>query len=295
MNSILCTLMLFSSSSALKISTKSYQPELVQLLANPGQGSTALSQLLMSSENVATLCKGETWQCEPCNFMEEGLCTSTHSDVNALRHATDTWAQYWDLSRPLLMKKSMTDVISHTVVEAHRVYLQLVHDGLPDRMKGAFIDGLRFAYIVLWRPLCLFTKTSKTFPGEKETVEQIEYLSNLVAAFPREIGARVLVINYGSLVWDMEKTKKRVEEFLPEAGALDTSFQPRMNVDIFPGNNWKANESISQYAFTHQNDPNTHGYNVVQQTCESGELTEQFAYLRNRYETAVAHLRSMSM
>mmetsp|Transcript_154890 Transcript_154890/g.281647 ORF Transcript_154890/g.281647 Transcript_154890/m.281647 type:complete len:304 (-) Transcript_154890:240-1151(-) len=303
MKSIVCTLlMLLSSGAALKIAAKPYQPELVQLLSVPGQGSTALSQLLMSSKNVATLCSGQTWQCEPCNFMDEAseLCEGIGSDVNVLRNAMDTWALHWDLSRPLLMKKAMFDVVERSVLETHRMYLQMAASGLPQRMRGASIDGLRFAYIVLWRPFCL-SKMSSHFSGVPSEVENLEYLGNIVENLPRETGARVLVINYGSLLWDMEKTKKRVEAFLPEAGLLDTSFEPRMDIDVFPGNLWKATGSISEYAQAHQSDAATLGYNVLQQTCESEALSEYFPLnptdknLRARYGHAVDILRAKSM
>mmetsp|Transcript_68703 Transcript_68703/g.129648 ORF Transcript_68703/g.129648 Transcript_68703/m.129648 type:complete len:296 (+) Transcript_68703:73-960(+) len=295
MNSIVCTLLLlFSSSAALKISAKPNRPELVQLLANPGQGSTALGQLLMSSTNVATLCRAETWQCEPCNLMggDNDLCTGT--DMYSLRNAVDIWSKYWDLSRPLLLKKSLFDVMRHSVVDTHRAYLSMVADGLPRRMQRASIDGLRFAYIVLWRPICI-SKMSSNFEGVPKEVQNLEYLGNLVENLPREAGARVLAINYASLLWELDKTKKRVEEFLPNAGVLDASFQPRMNIDIFPGNKWKATESILQYGRAHVGDAITRGYNVSQQTCERDEFGEEFAHLRARYEDAVGLLRAKSM
>mmetsp|Transcript_132069 Transcript_132069/g.229621 ORF Transcript_132069/g.229621 Transcript_132069/m.229621 type:complete len:307 (-) Transcript_132069:127-1047(-) len=267
MNSIvLLLLMLVSSSSALKISAKSKDPLLVQLLADAGHGSTALEMLLMSSSNVATLCKGGTWQCEPCPIDRE-LCAGTDHDVNVLRNATGTWADYWDLSRPLLMKKAMFETMGHKVMESHQTYIKMVTEGLPQRMKDASIHGLRFAYIAMWRPLCLASLSSAT-PGVIKEVEQLEYLDNLVARLRQETDAQVLVINYGSLLWDLEKTKKRVEEFLPEAGPLHTNFQPAMNLDIFPGNRWKAKLSISQFASAHQNEVASLGYNVEQQKCE---------------------------
>jgi len=212
----------------------------------------------------------------------------------------DTWALHWDLSRPLLMKKAMFDVVERSVLETHRMYLQMAASGLPQRMRGASIDGLRFAYIVLWRPFCL-SKMSSHFSGVPSEVENLEYLGNIVENLPRETGARVLVINYGSLLWDMEKTKKRVEAFLPEAGLLDTSFEPRMDIDVFPGNLWKATGSISEYAQAHQSDAATLGYNVLQQTCESEALSEYFPLnptdknLRARYGHAVDILRAKSM
>mmetsp|Transcript_88546 Transcript_88546/g.156761 ORF Transcript_88546/g.156761 Transcript_88546/m.156761 type:complete len:308 (+) Transcript_88546:84-1007(+) len=268
MKSILCTLlMLLSSSSALKVSAKARSPVLVQLLADPGHGSTALEMLLMSSKNVATLCKGQTWQCEPCAFYAGKMCPGLDHDVNVLRNATATWAEYWDLSRPLLMKKAMYETMAHTVLEAHHMYLRMVTEGLPQRMQDASIQGLRFAYIAMWRPLCLASLSSAT-PGVIKEVEQLEYLDNLVARLRQETDAQVLVINYGSLLWDLEKTKKRVEEFLPEAGPLHTNFQPAMNLDIFPGNRWKAKLSISQFASAHQNEVASLGYNVEQQKCE---------------------------
>lgn len=290
--------MLSNSAAALKISPKSNRPdprpELVQLLASPGSGSTALAQLLMSSTNVATLCKAGTWQCEPCNYMEgdKHFCVGTGSED--LRHVMDTWSKYWDLSRPLLMKKSLFDVMNHTVVEAHRGYLNMVADGLPQRMQSASIHGLRFAYIVLWRPLCI-SKMSSNFPGIPEEVFNLEYLANITEILPRETGARVLVINYASLLWDLENTKRRLERFFPEAGLLDANFQPRMNIDIFPGNLWKATESVEQYAHAHLGDVVTRGYNVSRQMCQEDELTGEFAPLRTQFQKAVARLRAKSI
>lgn len=304
MNSILCTsLILLSCSAALKISAKPNNPQLVQLVADPGHGSTALEMLLMSSKNVATLCKGGTWQCEPCAFYAGKMCPGLDHDVNVLRNATATWAEYWDLSRPLLMKKAMYETMGHSVMDAHRMYRKMVSEGLPQRMKDSSIRGLRFAYIAMWRPLCL-AKLSSATPGVAREVESLVYLSDLVQRLREEPGARVLVINYGSMLWDMEKTKTRVEKFLPEAGVLDTNWHPTMDVDIFVGNKWKANLSISEFADAKKDDAKTYGYNVVQQRCEFDDSNDPFnaphlnderqTNLREKYQKAVSRLRWFS-
>lgn len=294
---IITFIMLVSSNVALKFSSKLHRPEMIQLLALPGQGSTALAQLFMSSKNVATLCKGGSWQCEPCDLMQYGcdfMQEGNQIDINALRNATDTWAQYWDLSRPLLLKKSMVELLRNSVVETHRMYLNMVAHGLPQRMQNASIDGLRFAYVALWRPLCLSKMSS---PVDVPTmVEQLQHLSNIVHRLRKENGARVLVINYGSLVWDLENTKKRVERFLPEVGLLDTQFEPRINIDILPSNEWKVKGSMSSYASAHQHDAAMLGYSVTQQSCrKNDEFNGPYAYLRTKYADAVASLRAMSM
>mmetsp|Transcript_124721 Transcript_124721/g.233231 ORF Transcript_124721/g.233231 Transcript_124721/m.233231 type:complete len:305 (-) Transcript_124721:85-999(-) len=302
MKSILCTLlMLLSSSAALKVSAKARSPVLVQLLADPGHGSTALEMLLMSSKNVATLCKGQTWQCEPCAFYAGKMCPGLDHDVNVLRNATATWAEYWDLSRPLLMKKAMYETMAHTVLEAHHMYLRMVTEGLPQRMQDASIQGLRFAYIAMWRPLCL-GKLSSATPGVVREVQSLQYIVDIVEKLRQETGARVLVINYGSMLWEMEKTKKRVEKFLPEAGSLDTNWQPMLDVDIFEGNRWKADLSISQFAS--QKDAGSLGYDVVQQSCEWDDSNDPFTAehltpvasrnLRTQYQEVVARLLEFS-
>lgn len=291
--------MLFSSSAALKLSAKWKKPELVQLLVNPGQGSTALEMLLMSSKNVATLCKAGSWQCEPCAYDGQALplCKGIDHDVNTLRNATNTWAKYWDLSRPLLMKKTLSP---QNVVQRHQMYLKMVTEGLPQRMKDASIHGLRFAYIVMWQPLCLSPMTQ----GVKNLVRKLCNLSDLVEKLMQESGARVLVIDYGSFVWDSEKTKQRVEEFLPEAGTLDTNFFPRVSIDIFRANQWKPQQTISQYASAHYDDASSLGYNIVQQKCEAQDLSRIFAAthlskaesrtLQQKYQQAVARLTALS-
>mmetsp|Transcript_160883 Transcript_160883/g.283470 ORF Transcript_160883/g.283470 Transcript_160883/m.283470 type:complete len:301 (+) Transcript_160883:69-971(+) len=291
-------LMLLSSSAALKLSAKWKKAELVQLLVNPGQGSTALEMLLMSSKNVATLCKAGSWQCEPCDFGRGlPLCKGIDHDVNTLRIAANTWAEYWDLSRPLLMKKSL---LPQNVVEQHQMYLQMVTEGLPLRMQDASIHGLRFSYIAMWQPLCL----SPLNQGVKNLVRRLWDLSDLVEKLMQESGARVLVINYASFVWDSETTKTRVEEFLPEAGTLDTNFSPRRNIDIFEGNKWKPQQTISQYASAHYDDASSLGYNIEQQRCESHDLSRIFAAtqlskaeiltLQQKYQQAVARLEALS-
>lgn len=298
---IVTFMMLVSSNTALKISSRFRQPELIQLLALPGQGSTALAQLFMSSENVATLCKGRSWQCEPCDLMQYGcdfMQEGNQIDINALRHATDIWAQYWDLSRPLLLKKSMIELLHNSVVETHRTYINMVGRRLPQRMQDASIDGLRFAYVALWRPLCLSKMSSPVDdPLDAATmVEQLQHISDIVQRLRKENRSRVLVINYGSLIWDLENTKSRVESFFPEIGALDTDFEPKMNIDIFPSNQWKVKGSMSSYSSAHKDDAAILGYDVTQQTCHNNdELKELSAHMRAQYEDAVANLRAMSM
>mmetsp|Transcript_140145 Transcript_140145/g.254883 ORF Transcript_140145/g.254883 Transcript_140145/m.254883 type:complete len:301 (+) Transcript_140145:69-971(+) len=297
MCSIVALMMLVSSNAALKISPKFRRPELIQLLALPGQGSTALAQLFMSSENVATLCKGKSWQCEPCDLMQYGcnfMQEDNQIDIDALRNATDTWAQYWNLSRPLFLKKSMIELLRNSVVETHRMYLNMAAHGLSQRMQNAAIGGLRFAYVAMWRPLCLSKMSS---PVDVPTmVKQLQHLSDVVSRLRKEKGARILVINYGSLIWDLENTKKRVESFLPEAGTLDTTFEPRMNIDIFPSNEWKVQGSLSSYASAHQKDAAIFGYNVTQQTCfKNDEFNGPYAHMRMQYADAVSNLRAMSM
>jgi len=75
----------------------------------------------------------------------------------------------------------------------------------------------------------------------------------------------VMVLSYADLLFRPAYALERLQDFLPEAGLLDIAFRPKLGVDIFPQNEWKAEGSVADYAREHT--PESVGYDTRTRTC----------------------------
>jgi len=273
--------------------------------------STALESVLMSSAKVATLCSSGLWQCEGRAIMMEtggfddhGLwfpsLVQNYSLGWNFSVALDAFSRYWDLSRPVLLEKSPRNMLA--IREVHEGFLGAT---LPHRFTSLGVTRLRQAYVMLWRPICLHVLSSQAMrqvrqsSREKFAALELEYLEQLVEdhRYLTEAGEHVLVVNLADLIWRGEQTMGRLARFLPCAGPFDYDFIPRLGVDIFEGNNWKA--PLSVRSFGQSVDPHDCcGYSMERLSCGSDNANLFSGHLESgllrRARGAVAYMQRYS-
>lgn len=238
---------------------------LLMAVANGFHGSTALSQTLMGSPSLATLCSAGTWQCEGAKM-----------GTNFKQHLLETYARHWNLSKPVLFDKTpkMLDAVPF-------FYLKYLHgrlggqDGaVPPIFRLRGIQRLNVAFVTMWRPLCLAPLSSHTpdVPTYLFAKKEALYLQNMMMSvkWMRRAGYPNLVLSFGQMMFQPQKTQHFLRRYLPCLPGLDVSFVPQMGVDIFPQNHWKVNASVA--SFKGDNNPASFGYNAVTDRCE-GEWT----------------------
>lgn len=272
-------------------------------------GSTALESVLMSSRNVSTLCSSNGWQCEGRAIMLD----EQKSEDTALWYPTlvenytlgwnftlalELFSRYWDLDRPILLEKTPRQML---VVEEARAAFRGAQ--LPARFFHRGIVQLRLAYVMMWRPICLHvlsslaTKHVNSSSGKRVGKLELQYLEKQVEdhRYLTGVGESVLVINLADLMWRGDRTLGRLQGFLPCGGPLDLDFVPRLGVDIFEGNMWKA--PLSVRAFGRNTEPRgCCGYDLERRSCGGADnQANLFAVhlgpgLQKQAETAVKYM-----
>ena len=221
--------------------------------------STALQGLFMSSPSIATLCSSREWECEGRRIMQHhGFSEFGHEDGTGRAWDYSTllrlYSQFWDLSKPLLLEKTPNQYMrTATMLSA------LSQAALPLRMLDKGVRVLKRAYVLMWRPFCLWQLSSHAHeagaPTKSDWLEdEIRTLEHLVADHRLLILADepILVVSYADVLWQPESVVSQLEDFLPCAGRLDADFVPQMGVDIFEGNHWKAVGTVRQYGAQHR-------------------------------------------
>ena len=125
---------------------------------------------------------------------------------------------------------------------------------------------------MMWRPWCLaqlskHAKNTMSKSPERWQRNELEIDRAFVARHKAlvKMNVSVLVVSYADLLWRQDRTVMRVQEFLPCAGRLSTSFVPQPGVDYFEANHIKVQGSIRE--FGHSASAERLGYNRSSHTC----------------------------
>lgn len=244
-------------------------------------GSTALEGLLMSSKNLATLCSSGVPNCEGGAIMmrhaEQTLVsgdkTMTASDRVAVvdghemyiseelwqermathwnySEALDQFSRYWDLDRPVLFDKT-----PNVLRDLATVYKGFKQAALPEAFRIRGVSSLEYAFVLMWRPSCLWKLSSHARKNVTQhgihdyALSELQNIQGVLDAhdFLAASNVQTLVVSLGDLVWHSEDTALRLLKFLPILGSLDANYVPTRHRDLTAGNNWKADGSVLEF------------------------------------------------
>eukprot|EP00927_Polykrikos_kofoidii_P015542 TRINITY_DN16925_c0_g2_i1.p1 TRINITY_DN16925_c0_g2~~TRINITY_DN16925_c0_g2_i1.p1 ORF type:complete len:1122 (+),score=194.85 TRINITY_DN16925_c0_g2_i1:124-3489(+) len=261
-------------------------------LAAPYHGNLALEELLMSSGNVATLCSAGSFQCSGSPLMmRSGYCNghvwwpgsrleklnsrkrpctgNMKSDWN-YTHMLDLYSAHWDLRKPILMEKTPNQFLR--VKEMHEALDRI---SLPAAMAEVGIRHVDPVYMIVWRPLCLYWMSAPARDRVARSSFDSYAMQELLSAEQLVLdhrwlvrkGARVIVVSYADLLWDVDRVKRRVEVFTPCLGhRMDETFVPALGFDIFKANQWVSSSLVR--AFAAKTAPGEFGYDMKLRSCQ---------------------------
>jgi len=216
-------------------------------------GSTALESVFMSSSNLATLCTADMWQCEGNKILAAEVGFSNNMSTWNFSTMLDVYSKYWDLDRPVLLEKSPNQLLH---VKAMREGLLRVQ--MPLRMQHHGVRALTLKYVMMWRPLCLWTLSTKSIASLTKTprawiLRELELYETMVEAhrYLSSVGQEPLVINFADLLWNPRATKARIESFVPCLGDLDFEKEIELGKTVFLGNHWKLSGAVHSFAREH--------------------------------------------
>ena len=260
--------------------TKSSKSDTARLLllvnTQPEHGSTAILSLLMSSPKVSTLCQNNLYQCEGFKTATDHVCgrigglwcfrhgggfhnlPPTSPFLNPKEYSIlDEHSLHWDLDKPLFIDKLFPNEPGYT-----KLVDLAFKDEVPSNMKRHGIRHLDQAHLFVWTPLCSMALHSSVFHrlignannalkvrSWKDELLTLQIMQQQHETFLQN-NVPVLVINYSDLLFNEERTLRRLESFLPCADHLSTDFVPQLGVHIFEGNEWKVRGSIRSYALS---------------------------------------------
>eukprot|EP00448_Togula_jolla_P001163 CAMPEP_0170611684 /NCGR_PEP_ID=MMETSP0224-20130122/23319_1 /TAXON_ID=285029 /ORGANISM="Togula jolla, Strain CCCM 725" /LENGTH=363 /DNA_ID=CAMNT_0010937133 /DNA_START=45 /DNA_END=1136 /DNA_ORIENTATION=- len=217
----------------------------LRLVVANNHGSTALESVLMSSPKLATLCSAEVWQCEGRKLLERTF--QKNPDLVPMDQVLETFSETWDLNRSVFLDKQTQ---SFPQLEGED---DVVRNTLPRRMKAHGIEKLRPAYIIMYKPLCLWTLshlvTKEVFKDPRAVAKfELKRLQQQVQVYEKfaSQGRAPLVLNYAHLIWHPDFAKQRLERYLPCLGSLDMDFVP----EEVPGTGMKITMGTQSYGNT---------------------------------------------
>jgi len=185
----------------------------VFVITPPLYGSTALFALLATSPNVATLCGAGKVNCEGQYLLQQaGLMPArdryTEDYPKNWTAAVEVFARTWNMSQPLLVDKSPSNVF-----KTERIARDLVNSGRD-------VD-----FIIMSRSPCFVETLDWKSPALKADFSWEEYAQRLEKA--RHLpGTRSLLLHYEDLVTDPYGVSRRLVEFLPQLGQVDPAWNP---------------------------------------------------------------------
>ena len=251
------------------------------------QGSTALQEAFMSSEQVATMCSGGSWQCEvkrepdlckrcqhsagrslPCVQCLAGQSEAVDATTD-YRSNLELFAPYWlaQRGRNLLAVKwaplrfgaveQTSDLAPESLVRSDAASIDLEEletMGVPRDLAAQGVTRVRWAVAIMYRPWCMWSMsrhaTSDRSLNQSAWARTTLFELEDLAATHRELRRRkvpVLMLSYSQLLWRPWSVERRAALFAPCAGALNLSFVPRQGIDVFEENELKVGGSIRSY------------------------------------------------
>jgi len=259
---------------------------LISAVVEAFHGSTALEEVIMSSDKVTTPCSCGTWQCE-VRWLKtaDGGTAWTWNYTQVLGALSNCW----DLEKKVFFKKFMlgnhcptpkpgdTEDENHCRSRAVGEFAHRVQEAeLPSSLLLAGVKEIEVIHVFMWRPLCLahLSRYSQSMmdKGQGVKLTQIEIIAfkEMVIAHKKmkKAGHKVMVINLGSLIWEPMRSKARIERMMPCIGEVDMDFVPLLGRDIVKENEFKASGSVKEYG--EKIDPSEF-YDVM-----SGQCTDEF-------------------
>eukprot|EP00039_Didymoeca_costata_P021878 m.345677 g.345677 ORF g.345677 m.345677 type:complete len:329 (+) comp26984_c0_seq1:220-1206(+) len=244
----------------------------------PWSGSTAMTQLIMSSPSVSTLCKGAHWQCEG-HEIPAALRDYGHHIINITKTVL-SWLKIWDLSKPFLLTKAFGISGNFTSELANTL------QGLDASFLPTGITKLYPVWLTMWRPMCLMLMSSgylhsfeaikgSTQADEENALRQFHSyeharLLDLAYAIRKLQQQRIpmLTISYGTLLWKSNEIAKIISKWLSCCSdEFRDDFRPRLGHDVFVRNRWKTTGTLQDYG--KKKNPKDYGYDVNNIKCDS--------------------------
>jgi hypothetical protein len=291
------------------------------LLTNvqPEHGSTAMISLLMSSPHLSTLCRNHKRECEGFLVAKARMCPKPGSHCMQpwpnitmpvkftnpdYFHLLEVHSHYWNLSQPILQDKLFPREVGYTQL------MNIAYEAdLPPQMKEQGIEHLDQAQIFMWTPLCtmaLQSHNKKRLTGNKRRafIERemwgLQNMKNRHEQLLRD-GIPVLVISFAGMLFDEERTLRRISKFLPcsttsseKNETIHAHFIPKLGVDVFAGNGWKVRGSV--HSFGQSKDPQECcGYDPSTSTCVDRTLYKTIPMFEDRLVELEAYFRTYSL
>jgi len=248
---------------------KKHHRVFLMTVTHPSHGTSALQGLLMSSRHLTTLCRSGARQCSGANVMDK-RGYGDHIGNWSYHQMLNIFGRHWDLHRRVLMDKAPmhVDDLTQTFEGAVKANFHL-----PVRFNQMRISHISPAYVLIWRPSCLWRLSANarnsyvSVGGHSFAYGEMRRYEELVQAheYLTYVSAPVAVVNLGDVLWSSKRTVRRLEKFAPCLGKLDDDYLPRIGRDLVRENNWRADGSVR--VFGSSVDPNSLGYNVKKGTC----------------------------
>eukprot|EP00448_Togula_jolla_P017887 CAMPEP_0170585528 /NCGR_PEP_ID=MMETSP0224-20130122/9262_1 /TAXON_ID=285029 /ORGANISM="Togula jolla, Strain CCCM 725" /LENGTH=383 /DNA_ID=CAMNT_0010909019 /DNA_START=33 /DNA_END=1184 /DNA_ORIENTATION=+ len=223
----------------------------LRIVVQAGHGSTALESILMSSPKIATLCSSEMWQCEGHKLLESmghGLAT----DEIDTHFMLSTYSQYWNLDRPVLLDKK-TKMLDHLPKQD----AALLKSELPYPMKFTGIKRIDTAYIIMYKPVCLWPMSKDLVmlvrndagAHARSETKRLQQLVEVHKYFSDQ-GRPPMVVNYADMVWNPDYVQRELKKYLPCLGDVDMDFRPKLGQDVYEENKMKIDLGVKSYGMT---------------------------------------------
>ena len=206
-------------------------------------GSSAMEVLLISSPQVASLCRMSfegkmVWQCEPQKVLVDpesleivgvGKRKANFKHLEPLRRL-EFMGKHWNLRNPILFCKfcglDIPSISKPSWLSGGPQSLTTLPT-LPKNWQAANISSLTLRIIIMWRPLCMhrLSSHSKAVDGNSYNqtrsylLKEIGLLENTLARreqYSREYpDVKYLVVGLDELTWKLDVLRQRLLAFVP--------------------------------------------------------------------------------
>ena len=240
---------------------KSLYRKYVFVLCPAHTGSTILTELLSTSKNVSSVNNKGTKEGQTLPSVRK-MMFDHHDGMNINRKfdwdfIKKEWLKYWDLSKPLLLEKSPSNIvracdIQKTFKPAYFVCMVRTPYAKLETVKRTHSSLKDFAEIII-----------KEISYQKQNIEKLE---------------NVLYFTYEELTDNPENVKKSLIKFLPELEDIDTNFTStshnfknkplkitNLNAEKISKLNQEDLDKINSVLSKHKNLLSFFGYELIQE------------------------------